>query len=185
MRKTLILAGVACILSANAAHALDFKTFNPTIGLDYAYSDADFKKESKDLNNKFSSGIISLGTKIGDYSSVEAYWQMSADKKTNTDTAKYKARFSSYGVDAYGHLPLGCEQKVELLGSLGLGIYDISIKKDGEKSTTDRVGYRLGLGAQYNFTEHFSGRIMGRYNYIGNGQLHSFNEVTAGIRYTF
>lgn len=185
MKKTLLLAGVACLISATAANAMDYKNIRPIIGLDYAYDNVDFKKESKILNNDFNSGIISVGTRIGDYSSVEAFWQIAGEKKTNTDTAKYKARFTAYGLDAYGHLPLGCEQKVELLGSLGLGIYDIAIKKDGAKNTTDRVGYRIGLGAQYNFTDNIAGRVMGRYNYIGNGQLHSMNEVTAGIRYAF
>lgn len=185
MKKTLLLAGVACLVSAASAHAMNYNEFKPIIGLDYAYSNADFKKDVKNLNDDFNSGIISVGTKIGDYSSVEAFYQLAGDKKTNTDTAKYKAKFSAYGLDAYGHLPLGCAKKVELLGSLGLGIYDINIKKDGAKATTDKVGYRMGLGAQYNFTENFAGRIMGRYNYLGGGRIHSFNEVTAGVRYSF
>lgn len=186
MKKTLLLAGVACLISATAAHAMDYTNIKPIIGLDYAYDNAEFKKESKGLNDDFNSGIISLGTRIGDYSSVEAFYQLAGEKKTSTDVAKYKAKFSAYGLDVYGHLPLGCEQKVELLGSLGLGIYDIDIKRDGGKVVdTNRVGYRIGLGAQYNFTPNVAGRIMGRYDYIGNGQLHSMNEVTAGIRYAF
>ncbi len=186
MKKTLLLAGVACLISATAANAMSYREIKPIVGLDYAYTDADFKKESKGLNNDFNSGILSVGTKIGEFSSVEAFYQMAGEKKTNKDAAKYKAKFSAYGIDAYGHMPLGCERKFELLGSLGLGIYDIDVKKDGGKVVdTNRVGYRIGLGAQYNFTENVAGRIMGRYNYIGNGQLHSMNEVTAGIRYAF
>lgn len=185
MKKTLLLAGVACLVSATAAHAMDFSKFKPIMGLDYAYSDADFKKEAKAINGDFSSGIISLGTKIGDYSSVEAFYQMAGEEKGKQDGVSYKGKFSAYGMDAYGHMPIGCEQKVELLGSMGLGIYDINIKKDGVKNSSDRVGYRFGLGAQYNFTEHLAGRVMARYNYIGNTNLHSFNELTAGVRYSF
>lgn len=185
MKKSLLLAGVACLVSASAANAMDYNMFKPIVGLDYAYSDADFKKEAKPVNNDFSSGIISLGTKIGDYSSVEAFYQMSGEEKGHQDGVDYKGKFTAYGLDGIGHLPLGCEGKVELLGSLGLGIYDVDVKANGVKHSASKVGYRGGIGAQYNFTENLAGRVMGRYNYIGDSNLHSFNEVTAGVRYTF
>lgn len=185
MRKTLLLAGVACLISASAANAMDYNGFRPYVGLDYAYDDVDFKKEAKPINNDFSSGIISVGTKFNNYSSVEAFYQMAGEEKGRSDNVPYKGKFSAYGLDALGHMPLGCEQKVELLGSLGLGIYDINIKKDGVKNSSDKVGYRIGLGAQYNFTDNIAARVMARYNYLGMANLHSMNEVTAGIRYTF
>ena len=186
MKKTLLLAGVACLISATASNAMDYRDIKPIIGLDYAYSDADFKKSSKGLNNDFNSGVLTIGSKMGEIMSVEAFYQMAGEQKSTVGTDKMKAEFSAYGIDAYGHMPLGCEKKFELLGSLGLGIYDINIKKNGGKVVdTNRVGYRMGLGAQYNFTDNLAARVMARYNYIGNGHLHSMNEVAAGIRYSF
>ena len=43
MKKTLLLAGVACLFSVSA-NAMDLsREFRPYIGLDYVYSHADYK----------------------------------------------------------------------------------------------------------------------------------------------
>ena len=64
MKKTLLLAGVACLISATASNAMDYRDIKPIIGLDYAYSDADFKKSSKGLNNDFNSGVVEKVIKV-------------------------------------------------------------------------------------------------------------------------
>jgi opacity protein-like surface antigen len=48
-----------------------------------------------------------------------------------------------------------------------------------------KVGYRGGVGFSYDFTEHVSMRVMGRYSYLGMKGLDNLMEVTAGLRYTF
>ena len=182
MKKTLLLAGVACLMSFNAhAQTYDVK---PYVGLDYAYDRADFKKDAKDLKKGFNSGIINAGVRMEDIG-IEGFFQVSGENKNHRTDNTVKTKFNAYGLDMYGYLPLGCEKKFELLGSLGAGIYDIHMKDNSSKHNTTRVGYRAGIGAQYNFNENIAARIMGRYNYIGSGRLHSMNEVTAGLRYSF
>ena len=46
MKKTLLLAGVACIFSYNANAMNISSDLKPYIGLDYVYSKADFKGEA-------------------------------------------------------------------------------------------------------------------------------------------
>ena len=49
MKKTLLLAGVACIFSYNANAMNISSDLKPYIGLDYVYSKADFKGEASRL----------------------------------------------------------------------------------------------------------------------------------------
>ncbi len=185
MKKTLLLAGVACLFSVSAQAQDYMSEVRPYIGLDYAYDKADFKKDAKDLKDGFNSGIINVGSRMGDYFGLEAFYQLSDERKTKFEDYNLSAKFQAYGLDAYGYLPLGCEKKFDLLASLGAAVYDMKLKGPDAKLTQKRVGYRAGIGAQYNFTENFAARIMGRYNYVGTAHLNNFNEVTAGVRYTF
>ena len=47
------------------------------------------------------------------------------------------------------------------------------------------MGYRAGLGFQYDMNEHWALRVVGRYSYIDSKILDNMQEATAGIRYTF
>ena len=75
MKKTLLLAGVACIFSYNANAMNISSDLKPYIGLDYVYSKADFKGEasrlekSNLLKDNYNSGVINAGIKLGDYTS--------------------------------------------------------------------------------------------------------------------
>ena len=183
MKKYVLLAGVACLFAANA----EARTYDmtPIIGLDYAYSDADLKGEAKPVNNDFSSGIFTAGVRFDEYASLEAFFQMAGEEKGRAADIPYKTEWNAYGLDAIGHMPIGCEQKFEALASLGIGLYDIDVKKDDVKNSFTKVGYRGAIGAQYNITEDLSARIMGRYVYIGSGSMHDIKEATIGMRYAF
>ena len=71
MKKTLLLAGVACIFSYNANAMNISSDLKPYIGLDYVYSKADFKGEasrlekSNLLKDNYNSGVINAGIKLG------------------------------------------------------------------------------------------------------------------------
>ena len=64
MKKTLLLAGVACIFSYNANAMNISSDLKPYIGLDYVYSKADFKGEasrlekSNLLKDNYNSGVL-------------------------------------------------------------------------------------------------------------------------------
>ena len=182
MKKTLLLAGVACLMSFNAhAQTYDVK---PYVGLDYAYDRADFKKDAKDLKKGFNSGIINAGVRMEDIG-IEGFFQVSGENKNHRTDNTVKTKFNAYGLDMYGYLPLGCEKKFELLGSLGAGIYDIHMKDNSSKHNTTRVGYRAGIGAQYDFNDNISARLMYRYTQLGMKEVKNLNEVVAGLRYSF
>lgn len=184
MKKTLLLAGVACLMSFGASA----QEFRPYVGLDYAYSDANTKKEYH-FKNDYNSGIVNAGVDMGNYTSLEAFFQQSGERKSNVGDQRIKNKFHAYGLDLYGYLPVPqCNEKFSLLGSLGLANYNMEAKYRADvrgKIDKDRVGYRAGIGAQYNFTENWGARVMGRYTYIGSKAMKDLKEVTAGIRYTF
>ena len=195
MKKTLLLAGVACIFSYNANAMNISSDLKPYIGLDYVYSKADFNGEasrlekSNLLKDNYNSGVINAGIKLGDYTSLEAFYQQSATRKGDryyVDGLAHKAKtkFNAYGLDLYGYMPVGCSG-FNLLGTIGLANYDLEVKGAGDKDTWTRVGYRAGIGAQYDFNENWAARVVGRYSYIGTKAVDNLKEVTAGIRYTF
>ncbi len=188
MNKALLLAGAACILFSTQAKAQQMfgHEIEPYVGADYIFSAADFKGEANQLKEDYNSGSINVGTRLGKYAGLEAYYQMSGERKTTIEDNKVKSKFHSYGLDLYGYMPLGCTDKVDLLASIGLGNYNLEAKNlPSGKYDKDHMGYRFGVGAQYNFTDHVSARVMGRYTYIDTAALDNLMEVTAGLRYTF
>lgn len=186
MKKTLLLAGVACLISFSA----NAREFNPYIGLDYAYTKADLKKDLKPVDDGYNSGIINAGVRMGQYAGLEAFFQQSGERKTHVAADQsIKSKFNAYGLDLYGYLPIpACSDKFDLLASIGAANYDFQAKYKGiarGKYDKQRVGYRAGIGAQYNLTENWAARVMGRYTYLGARDINHLSEVTAGVRYTF
>lgn len=190
MKKTLLLAGVACVIAANASAETNWYhyDFRPYIGVDYSYDHASYKKEFKALSMKksYNSGIINVGGRMGKYAGLEAFFQQSLKNKTNKNTDNpVKSSFYAYGADMYGYMPIGC-YGFNLLGSVGLANYNMDVKtKQTGKFDKQRMGYRFGAGMQYDITNHLAARVMGRYNYIGAKHLDNLKEVTVGLRYTF
>lgn len=182
MKKYLLLAGVASIMSFNA-NAMEME-MKPYVGLDYVYSMVDINSDyvEDDLN----AYAISAGVKMHKNFGVEAFFQQTEDgKKTAPGGIKTKDKYHAYGVDMMGYMPLGCDEKVELLGSLGLGYYDTEVKLDNHKETDDGWGWRIGAGAQYNFTENMAARMMVRYADVDVDRVDNIVDVTAGVRYSF
>ena len=196
MKKALLLAGVASLFSFNANAMMGMPSdFRPYVGVDYVYSKADYKGDASRLEDdgyledNFNSGVINAGIKMGDYYSIEAFYQQSASEEGDYfvyDGMSHKAetQFDAYGIDLYGYAPVGCDG-LSLLGTVGLANYDLEVKELGETETKSRVGYRAGIGAQYDFNENWSARLVGRYSYINTKDVDNLMEATAGIRYTF
>ena len=187
MKKTLLLAGVACVLCSTNALAgwrdavKDAKYY---IGADYAFTSYDFSGSLGEAKKSYNSGVFNMGTRM-DKVGVEMFGQWSG-KRTKDLAAgeKLKTRVDAYGIDLYGYQPLGCEGKYDLLATIGAANY--YFKGDGEgRKSANRIGYRIGGGAMYNFNDRISARVVGRYSYIGAKSLNHAAEVTAGLRYTF
>lgn len=157
MKKTLLLAGVASLFAFNA-QALDVK---PYVGVDYVYSKADLATD--EFDDQWNAYALSVGTKLNKNFGVEAFYQETDDAEKNiplpafNSIAKTEASYKAYGVDFIGYLPVGCENKLELLGSVGLAQYDVEAKAkiaglskssddDGDRLSKARGrGWRLGV----------------------------------------
>ena len=172
MKKTLLLAGIAGMLAANA-EAIDA---TPYVGLDMNYalvdSDSDVKLSSKDWSL---SGVIGART---DRFGLEAFY--------NTGLREHKAnnttRISGYGVDALVFQDLGCSGRWELVGTAGIAEYKLS----NDTANTDKgMGERLGLGVQYAVSENTTVRAMYRHAWVHDSVVNEVDEFTVGFRYAF
>jgi len=188
MKKTLLLAGVASVVAfqANAGYWSDiYSDLKPYIGADYVYSYAKLGGPAQLLRESYHSPSINFGARMYGNWGLEAFYQQSFKEKKHIWGEPYSMEFLAYGADLYGYAPIMCSQ-FNLLGSLGLANYRFSFRyPDIASKTQDRIGYRAGIGMQYDFTEHFAFRMMGRYTYLGMNRIDNFKEVTAGLRYSF
>ena len=185
MKKYFLLAGVASIMSFNA-NAMDME-MKPYVGLDYVRSMVDINEDYAE--DDFNALAVTAGVKMHKNFGVEAFFEQTDEGKKHHNGVEIKDKYHAYGVDLIGYMPLGCEEKVELLGSLGLGYYDAEAKVESalgrEKLTDDGWGWRLGAGAQYNFTENMAARMMVRYADVDIEGVDNIVDVTAGVRYSF
>lgn len=168
----------------------------PYIGLDYSFNQVDWgNDEGVSLDNyyedKFHAGSVSLGMRFHDNFALEAYYKRSAEaKKTTLGILTTKLTLQSFGIDAVIHSPrLGYDNRVELIGSVGVAYYElkakISVLGDEESGKDDHIGGRIGVGLQYYLNDNVALRLMGRYNYTGIEEAENMLELDAGVRYYF
>lgn len=188
MKKTLLLTGIACLISlqANAGYVSDmYREMKPYIGADYIYSNIKWGGPARHLKESYNSLSANLGARMYDYWGLEAFYQQSFKEKRRIKKEKHSAEFLAYGIDMYGYAPVMCSG-FNLLGSLGLANYRFDFRyPEIASKKQNRIGYRAGVGMQYDFTEHFAMRVMGRYTYLGMNRVNNLKEVTAGLRFTF
>ena len=187
MKKIYLLTAAVSLfaLNANATDwSMDNGLFRPYVGADYVYTHAKHGGVAKDMKKDYSSWMVNVGTDIAKYTSVEAFFQQSGERKTHFEDKKLKSEFYAWGLDMYGRLPIMCSG-FDLLGTLGVANYNVKYKFSPGSVDKQRVGYRAGIGMSYNFTDNVSFRVVGRYSYIGMANLDHLMEVTAGLRYTF
>lgn len=198
MKKSLLLASVALSMFATNANAIEFK---PYVGLDYSYTEAstndvvveDVLIPSDFYENTFNSFAINLGTKLNKNFGLEAFYQKSDSKEgeeislmvndTPIASDKIETSFEAFGVDVQGYLPIS--EKIELVGSVGIGKYEFEMDGFGKNVSENEIGYRLGGGVQYNMNEHFALRGVARYVILDSEAVDGMTEFSAGVRYTF
>lgn len=186
MKKTigaLMVAVSAVAFSANA----NATEYNPYVGLDYSYIDG----VAKEYRPHYNAGKVNVGVDYNKYFGTEIFYQLSDSDKNNSRRygEKDKTSFQAYGLDVYGYLPLGCEQTFALLGTAGIAEYRFTEKftyGTSEKHRDHGVGYRLGLGAQYNIDNNLSIRALARY--VGLDKIEDADhmmEYSVGAKYSF
>ena len=187
MKKICLLAAAVSVfaLNANAANWNTNEFYRPYIGADYVYSHAKMGGLAKRAKKDYNSWMVNVGTDIAKYTSIEAFFQQSGERKARLPGDNITSKFYAWGLDFYGRMPIMCSG-FNLLGSLGLANYNAKFEyKPNGSIDKQRVGYRGGLGFSYDFTHNVSMRVMGRYSYVGMRDLNHLMEVTAGLRYTF
>ncbi len=104
-------------------------------------------------------------------------------------------KYVAYGLDFIGYIPL--DSKFDLIGTIGIGNTEYSIEEhypdvysyNKNSKSYDAIGYRIGLGGQYNFDDMVSARFMARYNFIFNDvdyrSIDSMIDLTVGLRLYF
>lgn len=173
----------------------------PYVGIDYSYNIVDWgdDEDGEPLDNfyadKFHAGSVSVGAKIHDNFGLEAYYKKSATaKKSDTYYGvafKTEGELQSFGVDALFYSSrLGYDNRVELIGSVGVAWYEIKEKVyvpgfGSENEKDSHVGFRAGAGLQYYLQDNLALRFMGRYNYTGIDDAENIFELTAGVRFYF
>ncbi|MBP3687099.1 MAG: porin family protein [Alphaproteobacteria bacterium] len=178
-------------------------TIRPYIGVDIATTKMKFssvKDEDGDSFNykevlpaSYTAYSLNAGAKFNQNFGIEAFIQQSSEE-TKTDDWDYKEKiqFNAIGIDLIGYLPVSHE--LELLASLGLAQYNFNLKEEidyddyyeWEKSTLNTIGYRFGIGAQYNINEHIALRAMARYiKFSDDDIIKNMTELSLGLRYMF
>ena len=184
MKKTLLLAGVACIFAANA-QAIEL---SPYIGADYNYTMTHHpKSDANVLPSQYHSGTFAFGSYIGRYAAVEGFAEFSKYENKAENRLNYRA----FGADLLGVLPFGCYNQFKLLGSVGIGRYYNKARLTTAlgKEMVDEYdwGYRFGAGAQYDFTENWGLRAM--YHHVLFNKPHfaytNLDAFSVGVRYQF
>ncbi len=181
MKKLLLTSAIA--LFGVSAHAGDIK---PVIGIDYVYSDVGLQNGWEYLaEDKYSSINLTGGVKIGKYFGVEAFFQHSNEQDgLSTPYGSLKTQFYGVGADMIGYLPI--HEKVNVLGALGLGHYDVTAKFLGVEDSENGLGGRLGIGIQYDLADNVALRSMVRYVKLNSfDSMDDMMEATAGIRFSF
>lgn len=177
MKKTigaLMVAVSAIAMSANAS-ALEY---TPYAGIDYTYSDFSHKGEN------FNGAKIFAGAQYNQNFGTEVFYQ----KTLNAHDHGTSYHMDNYGIDALGYLPLGCEQKVSLIGTAGIARYRLADRTPHVEHGHDwSWGYRLGAGAEYNINEKVAVRAIARYVDLGNfdGPAGDMWEYSLGAKYNF
>lgn len=187
MKKIVLLSGAALLALSTSAQAMHWNMaeYNPYIGADYVYSHAHHRGVAKGLKNDYNSAKFDLGMQFYKNFYTEFSYQMSGKLKNKSafEGRTVKSNIQAYAMDVYGKYPIMCSNLGALL-TAGAAIYNLKYKGLPSKSI-NRVGYRGGVGLQYDFNNHWAARVVGRYSYLGAKRVEDLKEVTVGMIYNF
>ena len=199
MKKLMATAMVVAAATSTPALAMDF---NPYVGLDYAYGNANYKSQSgvsgDDIfGNDFHGVNPYIGAQVHENVSVELGYLETGRKSKSFDaallggagTATTETKLKGFHIDAVGNIPL--TDKFDLLGNIGLARFkaDVDIPVGGgatiNTSDTD-TAWRLGAGGLYSVSESIKIRSMARYNIVDwDDTAKGFWQLSAGLQYRF
>ena len=180
MKRIFIVAlsiSLMLICSANAENH-----YIPYVGADFSFN----KAKTRFVRPDYYGAAINVGTTYNTYFGTEIFYHQTGSRAKTLDTiAKYKTSFRAYGLDAIMTLPV--YKKLDVNLNIGAAYYVFREKSAGTHHVSDEgIGYRVGGGVVYHFTNRFAGRLNAHYikfNEISN--LKHMAEYTIGVRYYF
>ena len=157
--------------------------FRPYAGAQYNLTSVASQSPDVDMH----SYSVFVGTDYNRFFGTEIFYQNSNKWHKNINGVKQKVDFDAYGLDVYGYLPLGCDRVFSLLGTAGIANYDFDSANEIEgKGSDNGLGYRLGVGAQYSFTNNIALRGIVRYIWTDKlDEMDHFMEYSLGLKYSF
>ena len=183
MKKTTFLIIVSIIaINCTTANA-DNYDYVPYIGADYTFAKAHAIKAKPEYNI----AGIHIGSEYGKYFSTELFYNQSTYDNNYIADQKKRSSYRAYGLDLMSYLPLDCEHRFDLIGTIGVGEYVFAKKLKGEKHHNDSGwGYRFGGGLKYKLTQNWQIRALARYvNFDGISDFDHQIEYSAGVEYHF
>ncbi len=164
----------------------DNNRIRPYIGIDAIHTEASMPNELEEVgvSDSYDSLAGVIGIKFNKNFGTEIFYQQSGKEDVGIflQATDITTQFDAYGIDFQGYLPLS--QELEILASLGFAQYNYSVEFNGAEYEDDTIGLRMGIGAQYNLTEHIALRGMLRYTHMSDDEyIKGITEFSLGLRF--
>lgn len=195
LNKITTAAAIVALATTGVVNARSYDKVSFNLGGELSINKPSFSKTigsdlKKALDKNKAGANVFVGARFNQYFGAELGYGFIAKTKGNaTDSdgnnASVTNKATNIYVDALGYLPVAT--KVDLIGAVGVGrlANKGTIYSSKAESKYNKVGARVGVGAQYNVTDNVAARAMVRYQQ-GNKDFQKANTSLAiGAAYTF
>lgn len=183
MKNFFILTLMGTFFASAGYCVADTYKYTPYAGLGYTFD----KAQISSVRPEYQSAEIYIGSDYSKYFGTEIFFYQSLSQKNSQQPHKLKTSYRAYGLDLMGYIPLGCSQKLSLLGTMGVGEYAFNLKETGFKHHNEHgYGYRFGGGFKYAFNNNWQTRFIARYiNFDNVDKVNQAVEYGINIEYHF
>ena len=160
MKKTIFFASATIISLICSQSFADTYKYVPYIGVAYTRATA----RADTAKPEYNIGSLYIGSEYGKYFGTEIFYGQSSYKKNYIADVKTRTSYRAYGLDLAAYLPLGCDNRFDLVAAVGAGEYVFAKKIAGEKHHNDSGwGYRFGGGLKYHLDDNWQIKTLARY----------------------
>ncbi len=214
MKRTLLLAGLACLFASQAMAETENYFFKPYVGIDYVHSWIDGSTVGNDAygnsiklhDDDAGASEISIGAKFHNNFSAEAFYVQSdkidsnvnvkvldADNQLQDFSRRIKFKYKAVGLDFISSVPV--VENFELLGSLGVGYYKVVQKSEitsfaglpfyANEGSKDSNKWGVRVGFGAQYNITDYLAVRGMVRISRVDSIGSFTDLTAGVRVYF
>jgi len=216
MKKTtfFMLGSMLSVVSAPAMADINIK---PYIGFGLSYDYAmlydelgeeityltGYDIETSDLINTNHFGVnLNVGVQFNKYFATELFYQHTFNSKATIEfldgELMTKVSSNNFGADLIGLLPI-TDTNFSLIGSVGVGSYKFRVKEtiteytygieENYSESESNIGFRIGIGGQYDFSDNWAARFMIRYVGMNSDKekdvVDGLMDISLGVKYAF